>query len=238
MITPRELFDKLVYNPTDKFILLHVVEEVASIYSNRVLKFFIKELERLCNEYIEEGLHYKEAVEFDPDLLKWKIHPPKNGYKYYQILEEYGIHPEPECNRIEDEREFHKPFNYDFVIKNLKEMAEEADNKEILFDTDSDNFTAPGLHLPKELDTPKGRKYFSKAEELKFIEIADNKYNWKGYLKDLALFGDLLSENLRIENIWKILEPLFNKSSLSKYKQDGINLGWGKNEDKIRSIFA
>jgi hypothetical protein len=50
------------------------------------------------------------------------------------------------------------------------------------------------IKLPKELDTPKARKYFAKAIELKYMEAAENgKYRWigtgnRGVTSQLAYF--------------------------------------------------
>lgn len=51
-----------------------------------------------------------------------------------------------------------------------------------------------GIRLPKELDTPGARKYFAKAIELQYMEVAENgKYRWigtndKGNTSELAYF--------------------------------------------------
>ena len=50
-----------------------------------------------------------------------------------------------------------------------------------------------GIHLPKDLDTEKARKYFAKAIEKKYMTIENDKYRWigtndKGNRSELAYF--------------------------------------------------
>ncbi|MBD5191344.1 MAG: hypothetical protein HDS88_00470 [Bacteroidales bacterium] len=206
MITPEELFNKLVYDNIDKITLLRLIEDLANECSISTLKFFTEELEGLCKEYVEEGIHYKDAVKFDSLLLRWTKHTQPLGYKYYQILEEYGLPREPDHRDI---TEYYKPIHYDFVIENLTKIIEEKGRANDTLDLSNGitiaEVTEGGTEehkIPKVFLTPEAQKYINAAIA---VGLTNEQYDWlpknqKGtkHLTLLAYFACKMSDALNL----------------------------------------
>ncbi|MDE6266426.1 MAG: hypothetical protein K2M07_03640 [Muribaculaceae bacterium] len=206
MITPEELFNKLVYDHLGKFTLLRIIEDIANESSIKTLNFFSEELEELCKEYVKEGIHFKDIVKFDPSLLSWGVHTDPPGYKYNQILEEYGLTPEPDHIDI---TEYYKPFGYDFVIENLTKIIEEKGRANDTQDLSNSKIIAEVTeagtekhNIPEVFLTPEAQKYLNVAIA---VGLINEQYDWlpknpKGakHLTLLAYFACKMSDALKL----------------------------------------
>ena len=228
-MTPRELFDTLVYEAgKTRFELLRIIYSISYNLPLPLLKFFISEFKEIGSEYEKEDIHYKEIVNFDPDLLTWKIHNRGSSYKGWQILEEYGVKTFESGNDNKDEKESHLPYNYDFVLSRLIERLNEPEGE-----TDGEDTTQyPGL--PPDLDTERARKYFARAVEVGYMKPTSTGYKWEfggthGAKARLAYFVERVycptaTDKIRADII-KPLQQLFEAERLDRAIQQNADSG-------------
>lgn len=238
-MTPRELFDTLVYDVgKSKFELLRIIYSISDDLSLPLLKYFISEFKEIGLKYEEEDIHYKEIFNFNPDLLTWKIHNWGRSYKYWQIIAEYGGNTFESANDNKDEKELHLPYNYDFVLSRLIERLNEREEV-----TDGEDTTqCPGL--PPDLDTERARKYFARAVEVGYMKPTATGYKWEfggdhGAKARLAYFVERIycptvTDTIRADTI-KPLQLLFGVERLDRAIQQNADTGKSKAVMKWRA---
>lgn len=234
-MTPRELFDTLVYDVgKSKFELLRIIYSISDDLSLPLLKYFISEFKEIGLEYEEEDIHYEDI--FDPELLKWEHN--KRGYKYWQIIAEYGGNTFESGNDNKDEKESHLPYNYDFVLSCLIERLNEREGV-----TDGEDTTqCPGL--PPDLDTERARKYFARAVEVGYMKPTASGYKWefgdnRGAKARLAYFVERIycptaTDKIRADKI-RQLQQLFEVERLDRAIQQNADTGKSKAVMKWRA---
>ena len=256
MITPRELF-KLALDSDSWFesklelnklrdLSYDLIHSYYFDFKNEIRKYQIEEADRRNKERLKD---YYFASIFDKNKEGWI---PRKSSALLDMLNKglisYRGNPFEEIDPVEvynnftDFEEVHISILIDNIEEALWVMVEEAHNKEIPFDTNSDTsaeLSPEWWERCPELDTDQARNYFSKAEELGFINFEENIPRWIGGKKELALFAELMSEKLKLNSKWKIFQELFNVKYLAQEKRKAVDeIGkFGNREKEIRSIF-
>ncbi len=92
--------------------------------------------------------------------------------------------------------------------------------------------------LLKELDTSQAREFFKKAVEIGFCEPDGEGYNWKLSKPQAALFAEIASEKLKLEEKWKPFEQVWGVKDLRKTRWDSKErVGKVKGGNKIEDFF-
>ena len=133
------------------------------------------------------------------------------------------------------------------------ELEKDPQTKEIMqkindvfngFEIDDENEEEPGSDKDIEEQDPikdsiVNSKWFQKAIDIKLIEETDSGNKWLGTKGELALFAELLSEQLNIKYKWQPFEELFGYKNLAnaKWKTKEIRGYAGSREAEILSIF-
>lgn len=125
--------------------------------------------------------------------------------------------------------------------KDLAQKLNDAINS-IEIDEDSDEEPKSESNK-KEIDPIRhsvvNSKWFRKAIDKDFITEEANQYKWLGTKGELALFAELLSEELNLKYKWQPFEDLFGYKNLAnaKWKTKEIRGYAGNRENDILSIF-
>lgn len=133
------------------------------------------------------------------------------------------------------------------------ELEKDPQTKEIMqkindafngFEIEDENEEEPGSDKDIEEKDPikdsiVNSSWFQQAIDLKLIEEIDNGYKWHGTKGELALFSELLSEQLNLKYKWQPFEELFGYKNLAnaKWKTKEIRGYAGSREAEILSIF-
>lgn len=234
MITPRELFklaldsDSWFESKLELYKLRDLSHDLIKCYyldfNKEVKKYKIEEADRRNKERLKD---YYFASMLDenkegniPRSRSVLLKMLNKGLIFARWDPFEAIDPLEVYKNFTDYEEVHISILVDDIEEALKEMVEEAKNKEIPFDTNSDTSTGlspDGEKLPKVLDTPECWEIWEQAKEKGVISDA---FKWQKGLQLLACFAREMSLRFSLGKggnsngtkriNWRIFEELFN----------------------------
>lgn len=172
-------FSDLEESQRTKYHLSLQIDEIVRSLTPRSLRVFIEELEEI-----------RERDYYEKDF-NGEFQPPQMGYKYWQILEEYGV------NIYSSEHEYKKPTvenyqpapNYFWAVEELRRVLEKldspSDHPQTLLESSEDDSahnsppSPDSWELPNELATDRARKYFARCIDEGWLTVTHTGGEWK-----------------------------------------------------------